>query len=147
MVVAETRLTRERAYRDVVDAVLHGNVERRPTRGPRRVFVWVEQASQQVSQVLALAYQEGVPVAGRGSGTGLSGGAITPPGGIQVVFTRMNQILEMDTENLTATVEPGVINLDLDTHARKLGLRYARDGQLSPEDQRYGRRLHRQIGE
>ena len=84
-------------------------------------------STRQVSQVLALAYDEGVPVAGRGSGTGLSGGAITPPGGIQVVFTRMNHILEVDTKNLTATVEPGVINLDLDTHARKLGLRYAPD--------------------
>ncbi|MFB3119353.1 MAG: FAD-binding oxidoreductase [Stenotrophomonas maltophilia] len=84
-------------------------------------------STEQVSRVLALAYREGVPVAGRGSGTGLSGGAIAPPGGIQVVFTRMNQILEIDTENLTATVEPGVINLDLDTQARKLGLRYAPD--------------------
>jgi len=84
-------------------------------------------STEQVSRVLALAYREGVPVAGRGSGTGLSGGAIAPPGGIQVVFTRMNHILEMDPDNLTATVEPGVINLDLDTRARKLGLRYAPD--------------------
>ena len=84
-------------------------------------------STEQVSRVLALAYREGVPVAGRGSGTGLSGGAIAPPGGIQVVFTRMNHILELDPENLTATVEPGVINLDLDTQARKLGLRYAPD--------------------
>ena len=84
-------------------------------------------STEQVSRVLALAYRDGVPVAGRGSGTGLSGGAIAPPGGIQVVFTRMNHILEMDPDNLTATVEPGVINLDLDTRARKLGLRYAPD--------------------
>ncbi len=84
-------------------------------------------STEQVSRVLALAFREGVPVAGRGSGTGLSGGAIAPPGGIQVVFTRMNQILGIDPENLTATVEPGVINLDLDTQARKLGIRYAPD--------------------
>ena len=84
-------------------------------------------STEQVSRVLALAHQEGVPVAGRGSGTGLSGGAIAPPGGIQIVFTRMNHILAVDPENLTATVEPGVINLDLDTQARKLGLRYAPD--------------------
>ena len=84
-------------------------------------------SSEQVSRVLALAHQEGVPVAGRGSGTGLSGGAIAPPGGIQIVFTRMNHILAVDPEKLTATVEPGVINLDLDTQARKLGLRYAPD--------------------
>ena len=81
----------------------------------------------EVSQLAALAYREGVPVVGRGSGTGLSGGAIAPPGGIQIAFTRMNRILEVDTENRTATIEPGVINLDLDTHVRKLGLRYAPD--------------------
>ena len=80
-----------------------------------------------VSRVLALAHGAGVPVVGRGTGTGLSGGAIAPPDGIQVVFTRMNHILEVDTENRLALVEPGVINLDLDNHARKVGLRYAPD--------------------
>ena len=82
---------------------------------------------EEVSRVLALAYAEGVPVVGRGSGTGLSGGAIAPEGGIQVAFTKMNHILDVDTENRTATIEPGVINLDLDTYARKFGLRYAPD--------------------
>ena len=81
----------------------------------------------EVSRVLALAYSEGVPVVGRGSGTGLSGGAIAPEGGIQIAFTKMNHILDVDTENRTATIEPGVINLDLDTYARKFGLRYAPD--------------------
>ena len=76
---------------------------------------------------MALAYEVGIPVVGRGSGTGLSGGAISPPGGIQVAFTRMNQVLEVDTENRHAVVEPGVINLDLDTHVRKFGFRYAPD--------------------
>ena len=82
---------------------------------------------EEVSRLLALAYAEGVPVVGRGSGTGLSGGAIAPEGGIQIVLTKMNHILDVDTENRTATIEPGVINLDLDTYARKFGLRYAPD--------------------
>ena len=84
-------------------------------------------STEEVSQVMALAYKQGVPVVGRGSGTGLSGGAIAPPGGIQICFTRMNHILDLDTENRTATVEPGVINLDLDTYAHRFGLRYAPD--------------------
>ncbi len=84
-------------------------------------------STQEVSRVIALAHKEGVPVVGRGTGTGLSGGAIAPPGGIQVAFPRMNHILEVDTENRLALVEPGVINLDLDTHVRKFGLRYAPD--------------------
>jgi len=84
-------------------------------------------STQEVSQVMALAHRYGVPLAGRGSGTGLSGGAIAPPGGMQIAFTRMNRILGVDTVNRTATVEPGVINLDLDLHANKFGLRYAPD--------------------
>ena len=83
--------------------------------------------TDEVCRVMALAYREGVPVAGRGSGTGLSGGAIAAPGGIQVSFTRMNRILEVAIQDRTAIVEPGVINLDLDTHVRRLGLRYAPD--------------------
>ena len=80
-----------------------------------------------VSRVMSLAYEAGIPVVGRGSGTGLSGGAISPPGGVQIAFTRMHEILEVDTGNRHALVEPGVINLDLDTHVRKFGFRYAPD--------------------
>ena len=84
-------------------------------------------SGDEVSRVMAVAYQEGMPVAGRGSGTGLSGGAIAPPEGMQISFTRMNRILEVDVENRTAVVEPGAINLALDNPVRRFGLRYAPD--------------------
>ena len=84
-------------------------------------------STDEVRQVLSLAYKAEVPVVGRGSGTGLSGGAISPPGGVQIAFTRMKRILALDEENRTVTVEPGVINLDLDNYAHKFGLRYAPD--------------------
>ncbi|MSQ06610.1 MAG: FAD-binding protein [Dehalococcoidia bacterium] len=99
-----------------------GSIDR---RAPLAVIL--PASTQEVSRVLALAYREGVPVSGRGAGTGLSGGAIAAPGGIQIGFARMNRILEVDTVNRTATVEPGVVNLDLDMHAHKFGLRYAPD--------------------
>ena len=83
--------------------------------------------TDEVSRVMALAYEAGVTVVGRGSGTGLSGGAITPPDGLQIAFPRMNRILEVDPVNRTALVEPGVINLDLDNHVRRFGMRYAPD--------------------
>ena len=83
--------------------------------------------TREVSAIVALAYYAGIPVVGRGTGTGLSGGSVTPPGGIQIAFPRMNNILEVDTDNRMALVEPGVINLHLDTRARKDGLRYAPD--------------------
>ncbi len=95
-------------------------------RGMPDVVVFPNSAKE-VSQVLGLAYKEGVPVVGRGSGTGLSGGAISPPGGLQIAFTRMKRVLELDEEARTVIVEPGVINLDLDNYARKFGLRYAPD--------------------
>ena len=95
-------------------------------RGMPEAVVFPANTSE-ASRVLGLAYQAGIPVVGRGSGTGLSGGAISPPGGVQIAFTRMNEILEVDTGNRHALVEPGVINLDLDTHVRKFGFRYAPD--------------------
>ncbi|PKB63948.1 MAG: FAD-binding oxidoreductase [SAR202 cluster bacterium Io17-Chloro-G2] len=84
-------------------------------------------SSEEVSRVMALAYQENIPVAARGSGTGLSGGAIASQGEMQISFTRMNRILQVDVENRVAVVEPGVVNLELDTQVRKSGLRYAPD--------------------
>ena len=81
----------------------------------------------EVSSIVKLAYENEIPIVSRGSGTGLSGGAIVSLGGIQIVLTRMNRILEVDVENKLAVVEPGVINLDLDEHARGFGLRYAPD--------------------
>ena len=84
-------------------------------------------STQEVSEVVALAHREDIPVVGRGAGTGLSGGAIASLGGIQLVLTRMNHIIEIDASNQLAVVEPGVVNLDLDTAARTMGLRYAPD--------------------
>ena len=83
--------------------------------------------TREVSEVISLAYSVGIPVVGRGTGTGLSGGSVAPPGGIQIAFPRMNNILEVDTDNQIALVEPGVINLHLDTRVRKDNLRYAPD--------------------
>ena len=83
--------------------------------------------TREVSEVISLAYSVGIPVVGRGTGTGLSGGSVAPPGGIQIAFPRMNNILEVDTDNQIALVEPGVINLHLDTRGRKDNLRYSPD--------------------
>ncbi len=92
---------------------------------PRAVVL--PSSTEEVSRVLAVADESGVPVVGRGSGTGLSGGAIALDDGLQVALTRMKRILEIDERNRLAVVEPGVINLHLDEAARKRGLRYAPD--------------------
>ncbi len=67
------------------------------------------------------------PIVGRGAGTGLSGGALARHGGIIVVFSRMNRILEIDVENQRATVQPGVVNSDLSAAVAHVGLHFAPD--------------------
>ena len=71
--------------------------------------------------------REGLPIVPRGSGTGLSGGSAPVQGGMVVCMTRMNRILEIDEENLTATVESGVITLDLFNAVAAKGLFYPPD--------------------
>ena len=83
--------------------------------------------AQQVSRVVRLAGRLGIPIVGRGAGTGLSGGSVPVEGGIVVAFTRMNHILKLDPVDRLAVVEPGVVNLELDRAARKHGLFFAPD--------------------
>jgi glycolate oxidase len=80
--------------------------------------------TEQVSRVLRLANQSGIPVTARGNGTGLSGACVPSRGGIVLSFERMNRILEIDTENHVAVVEPGVTLAELDEATRERGLIY-----------------------
>jgi glycolate oxidase len=76
---------------------------------------------------LELAATEGVPVTTRGSGTGLSGGSVPVAGGIVLVTTGMNRILEIDENDLSVTVEPGVITALLHAAVEAKGLFYPPD--------------------
>jgi glycolate oxidase len=80
-----------------------------------------------VVEIVRLANRHNVSLVGRGAGTGLSGGALARRGGIVVAFPRMNHILEVDTVNQRAVVEPGVVNLDLSRAVEKYGLYFAPD--------------------
>lgn len=84
-------------------------------------------SAEEVSKILKLANEHRFPVIPRGQGSGLTGGSIPMYGGVILVFTRMNRILEIDAENLVATVEPGVITFDLQQEAAKYGLFYPPD--------------------
>ncbi|MFZ5813690.1 MAG: FAD-binding oxidoreductase, partial [Bacillota bacterium] len=83
-------------------------------------------STQQVSAIMRLATEHRIPVTPRGAGTGLSGGSL-PKGGIALVLTRMNRILEIDTANLLAVVEPGVVTGVLQAEVEKAGLFYPPD--------------------
>jgi glycolate oxidase len=82
---------------------------------------------EQVCKVMQVCYRLGVPVVTRGAGTGLSGGALPCPGGLLLVLSKLNRILEIDPLNRLARVEPGVRNLAISEAAADHGLYYAPD--------------------
>ncbi|TWT48819.1 FAD-binding oxidoreductase [Botrimarina hoheduenensis] len=85
------------------------------------------QQREQVAPCVAAITQAGVPLVTRGSGTGLSGGSLPIDGGVALVMTALDQILAVDTANLTIRVEPGVITQRVDQEAAKHGLFYPPD--------------------
>lgn len=82
---------------------------------------------EEISAVMKLAHERTVPVTVRGSGTGLVGGAVAVEGGILLETTAMNQILELDRDNMTVTVEPGVLLMELAAFAEENGFLYPPD--------------------
>ncbi|MDH3869517.1 MAG: FAD-binding oxidoreductase, partial [Desulfuromonadales bacterium] len=80
--------------------------------------------SEQVQSVMQVARDHKVPITPRGSGTGLSGGSIPVDGGIVICLNKMDKILEIDEENLTATCQAGVVTLDLFNAVAAKGLFY-----------------------
>ena len=85
------------------------------------------QNEEQISKILKLANQEIFNVVPRGAGTGLSGGSIPVDNSVVVVMTKWDKILEIDTSNLTAWVQPGVVTGILQKEVEKLGLFYPPD--------------------
>ncbi|HUZ00914.1 MAG TPA: FAD-linked oxidase C-terminal domain-containing protein [Thermomicrobiaceae bacterium] len=84
-------------------------------------------SSREVAEVVRIAHEAGMPVTPRGAGTGLAGGAIAARGGIMVVLTRMNRVLEINERDGYAIVEPGVINLELSQLTMPRGYFFAPD--------------------
>ena len=82
---------------------------------------------EQVQGVVKLANNRKIPVLPRGAGSGFTGGSLPVKGGIVLVLTGMNRILEIDTENLIAVVEPGVVTAELQREVERLGLFYPPD--------------------
>ncbi len=84
-------------------------------------------SAKEISQILILANKNRFPVVPRGMGTGFSGGSLPVWGGVVLVTARLNRILEVDTENLIAIVEPGVVTGDFQKEVERLGLFYPPD--------------------
>ena len=81
----------------------------------------------QVSALARVCSARRVPLVGRGAGTGYTGGAVPVRGGLVVSMERMNRIIDIDTHNLLAVVEPNVITGDLQDAVERVGLFYPPD--------------------
>ena len=82
---------------------------------------------EQISAILKLANEARFPVIPRGAGTGFTGGTLPVEGGVVLVLTKMNRVLQIDPENLVAVVEPGVVTYHLQQEVEKIGLFYPPD--------------------
>jgi len=82
---------------------------------------------EEISAILKLANKEQFPVIPRGAGTGFSGGTLAILGGVVLVTGRLNRIMEIDPNNLTAIVEPGVVCGEFQKEVEKKGLYYPPD--------------------
>jgi glycolate oxidase len=84
-------------------------------------------SATQVADVVKLCTSANVPYIARGAGTGLSGGAIPVEGGVLIVFSKLDRIIEVDLDNLRAVVEPGEVNLHLSQAIAHTGLHFVPD--------------------
>ncbi|QPM67642.1 FAD-binding oxidoreductase [Atribacter laminatus] len=103
----------ERVYtnQDINDDFTHDEMMEYGKFSPEAVIEVIN--SHEISLIMRYAYEKNIPVTPRGSGTGLCGGSVALYGGILISLAKMNQILEIDETNLTVTVEPGVLLMDL----------------------------------
>ncbi|MFN5696225.1 MAG: FAD-binding protein, partial [Cyanobacteriota bacterium] len=90
-------------------------------------LVVLPETTEQVAAVVRLCHQQGVPFVARGSGTGLSGGALAERPAVVIATSRMRSIVELDLANRRITVQPGVINSWVTRAVAGQGFYYAPD--------------------
>ncbi|AEW05289.1 D-lactate dehydrogenase (cytochrome) [Sulfobacillus acidophilus DSM 10332] len=89
--------------------------------------VLIPREKEQVVAAVKLASARGIPVISRGAGTNLSGGTIPIVGGLVISFARMNRVVRLEPDNRRVTVEPGIVNAELQELLAAHGLTYAPD--------------------
>lgn len=109
---------------DIEDKYLSDQLGRKHGNASALVFA---QSTQEVSAILKFAHSNKIPVTPRGAGTNLVGSTVPHNGSIILDLSLMNRILEIDKENFTATVEPGLILEDFQKHVEGLGFFYPPD--------------------
>jgi glycolate oxidase len=90
-------------------------------------LVALPETVEQIQAIMKICQQTATPIVPRGAGTCLSGGATPHPEGLVLSVARLNQIIKIDADNRSTTVEPGVTNLAISQAVQHLGLYYAPD--------------------
>ena len=112
----------ERCSTALVVREQHGRDESAFTTVPPPAAVVFAQSTQEVSEVVTLASQYRVPVIPFGIGSSLEGHLLAVQGGISIDVSRMNQVLTINAEDLTVTVQPGVTRKQLNQAVKSTGL-------------------------
>lgn len=108
------------------DLVCYGFDASYVKEGSASMVAW-PRSTEDVSSIMRYASAHRIPVVGRGAGTGMTAGSVPMENSLVMSFEKMNRILEVDARNMTALVEPGVINGNLQGELQKLGLFYPPD--------------------
>ena len=120
-----TLLGSDRVLADALDRHLYSK-DAGVYRGETSAVVMPE-STDEVVEIVRIAERHGAKIVARGAGTGLAGGAAPLEGAVVVSLTHLNSIEDVDLDNRTAWVGPGVINLDLSRHTSPHGLHFAPD--------------------
>ena len=119
-------LGKEAVFTDPQILTLYGKDETEDLNYPPEVVVKPKEEDQ-ISRILKWANQKLIPVTPRAGGTGLSGGALPVRGGVVLSLEKLNQILEIDSDNFMARVQPGVITQKFQEKVEEQGLFYPPD--------------------
>ncbi|PFG07417.1 glycolate oxidase [Bacillus sp. es.034] len=114
-------------YRDTPAEKLVYSYDATPNYQSMPDAIIVPRSTGEVSAIVKICNENGIPIVPRGSGTNLCAGTCPTEGGVVLLFTHMNNILELDEENLTITVQPGIVTLDLIHAVEAKGLFYPPD--------------------
>lgn len=117
----------DRYYRDDREALVAHSYDGTPMLQSLPDGVIYPSSTEEVSAIMKVLHEYRMPLISRGSGSNLCGGTVPVQGGIVMVMHRMNRMLEVDEENLTATVQPGIITAEFISHVESLGLFYPPD--------------------
>lgn len=127
-IVAELRnIVGQANFKDDPESLVSHSYDATPMLQAMPDGVIYPSSTQEVSEIMKVLSSHRIPLVSRGAGTNLSGGTVPIQGGVVMVMKKMSQILEVDLENLTITVQPGLNTKDMIEHVEKLGLFYPPD--------------------